>query len=216
MFFLGNLKAKKILTISISNPYFYDNLITLRGQKAEDFIKAMDTDFKDCTYKEFTDIHRTYARAEIKFTQKNEAGTYDTNFVYQDILMSDENTIKWLDSNGYGDILELLPEMIKHVTVYKYDFSDENTDAQFADTKDTAERAVTIKDQKQIQEILDSGQRDIYDYNKYYTCQFTFNDNLPQMLNHLKEYSHDTSEYYGYSLQYSFDNVPDFISELFE
>jgi len=123
--------------------------ITGKSQMDE-LLNCVDLDFKEQTYEDVLNLNSYYAFLYFKY----EDGTVGRRWIdgYRILIpKSYKNTVAWFKENGYSEQIEISPDIIEKLTVYKYYESPFGT---WHDYKE--EPSVTITDKGQIAAVLDA------------------------------------------------------------
>jgi ABC-2 type transport system permease protein len=89
------------------------------SDKAEinELLLCAELDFREQTYEEALDKRMSYAY--LNFRYEGAVGKSWEDAVRVRIPKSYNNTVKWLRDNGYGEQIEITPDMIAKLTVYQ-------------------------------------------------------------------------------------------------
>lgn len=174
----SNLGYEELSTITISTDHPGTKLIRLANPaELEEFIACLDKDFQQQSFEDSISFLHRYASANIVFHTKGiytadpDELSYDS--VDIEIKMGDTHTINWLQAKGYGTQLAYNLADIDYIELCHV--NDANAQVYYSEGRfkfyhdsDNVPEVMKITDPGKIQEIFDSYETELVNYNDYY------------------------------------------------
>jgi len=220
---LNNLNYTRMISINFNDPLTASNTITVSNQnELKELMACMEQDFQERTYEQQVDVTHMYANATLNYKMKDERGKTKDSNMYMEIKQSDKNTLKWLEEHGYSEQFLLTADQVESITVYKYDYQEQQNESYDMATMDQKaatiaesnvkygieEEGFTITDPEQIQLILDNYMQNATDYNHYY---YAYANLKPGVFADGRDGGYQSDE----TMYFNDDNLPDFLKSVF-
>ena len=182
--------------------------ITGRSNMLE-ILACLDRDFQAQRYAEAISMRNPYAYLTLSYRTPNAKTVRQIT-----IPRSYRQTIAWLNENGYGQQIEITPEMLTSITVYKRGEANQTTGEYYSPPPASrfeygggyqqvgTTQTVEITDKEQIAIILDTAETNVYS-REYYEISASFPPEI--------------ATEYGYRSNYYFneETAPDFLKAMF-
>ena len=152
LFSPATIDLRDVTSLTLSHPLTYDsnmNIMITGRSKIREFLKNVDLDFKAQTYREAMSFVNPYAEVSFDYRAPG-PDSYPRYYSTYRIPRTYKNSIEWLKKNGYGERLEIPPELISQMAFTKWN------------NWESPAHTVEITDPAQIALILDTYENTTY------------------------------------------------------